>query len=88
MARRNDMNKVDNSLTPSVVLPGELNDIEQFERDLRAMDEDLERMSYAEFSAWVASLEDEDREAVLVQMTDAEVEALENWEPETEEEAA
>lgn len=79
---------VDNSLTPSVVLPGELHDIEQFERDLRAMDEDLERMSLGEFVAWVASLEDEDRQMQLALMSDAEVEALENWEPDTEEEAA
>jgi hypothetical protein len=47
------MNKTDNSLNSlnqSVDLPGELFDVEQFERDLRALEEE-------EFEAWVASVE-------------------------------
>jgi hypothetical protein len=49
MARRKDMNndsKNDPRMTPSNVLPGEMFDIEQFERDLAASADD-------EFDAWV-----------------------------------
>lgn len=77
----------DARLTPKPVLPGEMYDVEEMDRALREMDKDLERMSLAEFSAWVASLEAEDREMTLALMSDAEYAALENWEPDMEDAA-
>lgn len=52
--------KNDPSMTPSNVLPGELFDIEEAERELRAAEDlemDLACMSDQEYDAWVASHE-------------------------------